>query len=387
MSANDETLRVNLYPTGNAFTRNPIFLTVFSPSMVTYSIQMNNKEIFKGNGIGEFRVNIAEIVETEIKPVSIPQDHEEVVTELSGLCANVMIHVENEGGEVQELSFTAWLGGISKKNFKRLRKAGTDIFSLKFLNPCCNFFFTTRSGDWKISIRETELFPLPFIFPNTGEEVSIIDLTGNNRLILEGEPGQLCILNIAAFRRYLFLANGVLASCFDVCVGENIACRIAIEQSRVVKERYFLRFLNSYGTYELLEIQGKASVELQSLEEENSNFRRYDEVTDDFIFERERPKMQNVITVNTGYRRPGDLFFLLDLLASDDVTLLGYGEEGIKVIPSAEEFSFMVRPEEPKDIILKLTLVETESNRTPDITESGFSIPRIHSNQFSMQFN
>ena len=387
MSANDETLRVNLYPTGNAFTRNPIFLTVFSPSMVTYSIQMNNKEIFKGNGTGEFRVNIAEIVEAEIKPVSIPQDHEEVVTELSGLSANVMIHVENEGGEEQDLSLTAWLGGISKKNFKRLRNAGTDIFSLKFLNPCCNFFFTTRSGDWKISIRETELSPLPFIFPNTGEEVSVTDLTGDNKVILEGEPGKLCALNMAAIRRDLFFTNGVLASCFDVRVGKNIACRIAIEQSRVVKERYFLRFLNSYGTYELLEIQGKASVELQSLEEENLNFRRYDEVTDDFIFERGRPKMQNVITVNTGYRRPGDLFFLLDLLASDDVTLLGYGEEGIKVIPSAEEFSFMICPEEPKDITLKLTLAETESNRTPDITENGFSRPRVHSKEFGKQFN
>ena len=54
MSASDEALKVNIYPTGNAFTRNPIFLSVSSYSMATYSIRMNNEEIFKGNGIGEF---------------------------------------------------------------------------------------------------------------------------------------------------------------------------------------------------------------------------------------------------------------------------------------------------------------------------------------------
>ncbi len=387
MSANDETLRVSLYPTGNAFTRNPVFLTVFSPSMVTYSIRMNNTEIFKGNGTGDFRVNIAEIIETEISPVPTLQDNTGIVTELSGLSADVVIHVENEGGEEQDLSFTAWRGGISRKNFRRLREKGTDIFSLKFLNPHCNFFFTTRSGDWKIPIRETELSPLPFIFPGNGEEVSVTELTGGNKITLEGEPGKLYALNIAAIRRNLFLNNGILASCFDVRVGGIIACRIAVEQSKVSRERYFLRFLNSYGIYELFEILGKASVELQSPEDEESNFRRYDELTDDYVLERERPDTRGVITVNTGYRRPGELFFLLDLLASDDVTLIGYAEEEVKVIPSAEEFSFMVRPEEPRDVTLKLTLAETESNRTPDITDNGFGRPRVHSGQFGRQFN
>lgn len=387
MSANNETLKVNIYPTGNAFTRNPIFLSVSSDSMVTYSIRINNKEIFKGNGTGRFRVNIAEIIETEIETAPVLQDNAELVTEISGLSAEVAIQVENERGEEESLSFTAWIGGISKRNFKQLLTKGTDIFTLKFLNPYCNFFFTTRSGDWKITIRETELYPLLFIFPSSGEEVSITELIGGNKTILEGRPGKLYALNIAAIRRNLFFNNGILANCFDVHVGRTIACRIAIEQSRVAKERYLLRFLNSYGAYELLEIQGKASVGLQLPEEEGLNFRCYDEITDDFNLERKRPEIQDIITVNTGYRRPGEMPFLLDLLSSDDVTLLGYGEEEIKVIPSVEELSFMVHPEEPKNLALKLTFAEKESNRIPDITENGFSKPRVHSKQFSRQFN
>ena len=388
MSANDETLKVNIYPTGNAFTRNPIFLSVSSVSMATYSIRMNDEEIFKGNGTGDFKVNISEIVETGIKTVPVLRGGTESITGITGLFARADIHVENEGAEEADLFFTAWAGGISKKDFKRLRTMGTDIFTLKFLNPYCNFFFTTRSADWKIAVRETELFPLPFIFPSSGEEVSVTELTGKNKTIVEGTPGNLYALDIAAIRRAFFFDNGILACCFDVRVGENFACRIAVEQSRATKERYLLRFLNSYGAYELLEVQGKASVTPQFPEEgEGATFSRYDEITDDFNQERKRPEIQNIITVGIGYRRSGEIPFLLDLLSSDDVTLLGYGEDEIRVIPSVEEFSFMVHPEEPKDITLKLTFTETESNYTPDITENGFNKPRIHSKQFSKQFN
>ena len=38
---------------------------------------MNNEQVFKGNGIGEFRVNIAEIVETGITDARILSDNTE----------------------------------------------------------------------------------------------------------------------------------------------------------------------------------------------------------------------------------------------------------------------------------------------------------------------
>ena len=106
MSANDETLKVNIYPTGNAFTRNPIFLSVSSVSMATYSIRMNDEEIFKGNGTGDFKVNISEIVETGIKTVPVLRGGTESITGITGLFARADIHVENEGAEEADLFFT-----------------------------------------------------------------------------------------------------------------------------------------------------------------------------------------------------------------------------------------------------------------------------------------
>ena len=385
MSASDEALKVNIYPTGNAFTRNPIFLSVSSYSMATYSIRMNNEEIFKGNGIGEFRVNIAEIVETGITGARILPDNTDHILAVSGLSAEVTIHVVNEGEEEDNLSFTAWKGGISKKEFKRLRNMGTDIFSLKFLNESCNFFFTTRSNDWRITMRETELYPLCFIYPE--HELKITELLTGQSLAIPGTAGNFYALNLEAVRLKFFTDYGVLANLFDVYSGDTFALRIGIEQSPTVRERYRLRFLNSYGVYEVFSLEGEASVTPGMDEDEDAVFRRYDEITDDYYSDRIRTEIQEAVTVKTGFKRPQEIRFLLDLLSSDDVYLAGYGREEIKVIPSAEEFSYRVRPDAPQNVTLKLTFAEKESNWTGEITESGYRKPRVHSKEFSKQFN
>lgn len=385
MSASDEALKVNIYPTGNAFTRNPIFLSVSSSSMATYSIRMNNEEVFKGNGIGEFRVNIAEIVETGITDARILSDNTDPLLAVSGLSAEVTIHVVNEGEEEDNLSFTAWKGGISKKEFRRLRNMGTDIFSLKFLNESCNFFFTTRSNDWRITMRETELYPLCFIYP--GHELKITELLTGQSLAVPGTTGSLYALNLEAVRLKFFTDYGVLANLFDVYSGDTFALRIGIEQSPTVREHYRLRFLNSYGTYEVFSLEGEAGVTPGMDEDEDAVFRRYDEITDDYYSDRIRTEIQEAVTIKTGFKRPQEIRFLLDLLSSDNVYLSGYGQEEIKVIPSAEEFSYRVRPDAPQNVTLKLTFAEKESNWTGEITESGYRKPGVHSKEFSKQFN
>lgn len=385
MSASDEALKVNIYPTGNAFTRNPIFLSVSSCSMATYSIRMNYKEIFKGNGIGEFRVNIAEIVETGITGARILSNNTGPILAASGLSAEVTIHVVNEGGEEDNLSFTAWKGGISKKEFKRLRNMGTDIFSLKFLNESCNFFFTTRSNDWRIMMRETELYPLCFIYPE--HELKITELLTGQSLAIPGTAGDFYALNLEAVRLKFFTDYGVLANLFDVYSGDTFALRIGIEQSPTVRERYRLRFLNSYGVYEVFSLEGEASVTPGMDEDEDAVFRRYDEITDDYYSDRIRTEIQEAVTIKTGFKRPQEIRFLLDLLSSDDVYLSGYGREEIKVIPSAEEFSYRVRPDAPQNVTLKLTFTDKESNWTGEIMESGYRKPKVHSKEFSKQFN
>ena len=63
---------------------------------------------------------------------------------------------------------------------------------------------------------------------------------------------------------------------------------------------------------------------------------RKDVITDDYYSDRIRTEIQEAVTVKTGFKRPQEIRFLLDLLSSDDVYLAGYGREEIKVIPSRQ---------------------------------------------------
>ena len=72
------SLTASIDPTKNAFTGNPVYLSVETTSMATYNIMyfVNFKfmrSIFTGNGNGSFKVNIAEVLETlfvDIPPVN-----------------------------------------------------------------------------------------------------------------------------------------------------------------------------------------------------------------------------------------------------------------------------------------------------------------------------
>ncbi|WP_368109577.1 hypothetical protein, partial [Bacteroides salyersiae] len=288
------SLTASIDPTENAFTGNPVYLSVETTSMVTYNIMhcLNfeyRRSLFTGNGNGSFKVNIAEVLETVFEDIPVLNGSSDILISLSSGWYNkatIMIIMQNEEAETATLVLAAWRGGISKRAFKKLHEEGNNIFSLKFLNESCNFFFTTRSNDWRITMRETELYPLCFIYPE--HELKITELLTGQSLAVPGRVENFCALNLEAVRLKFFTDYGVLANLFDVYSGDTFACRIGIEQSLTVRERYRLRFLNSYGVYELFSLEGEASVTPGMDEDEDTVFRRYDEITDDYYSDRIR---------------------------------------------------------------------------------------------------
>ena len=190
------SLTANIDPTENAFTGNPVYLSVETTSMATYNIMyfVNfefMRSIFTGNGNGSFKVNIAEVLETLFVDIPPLTDSSEMLISLSDKRYNkavVTITLQNEEEETATLVVTAWRGGISKRAFKKLHEEGNNIFSLKFLNESCNFFFTTRSNDWRITMRETELYPLCFIYPE--HELKITELLTGQSLAVPGTAGK-----------------------------------------------------------------------------------------------------------------------------------------------------------------------------------------------------
>ena len=129
------SLTANIDPTENAFTGNPVYLSVETTSMATYNIMyfVNfefMRSIFTGNGNGSFKVNIAEVLETLFVDIPPLTDSSEMLISLSDKRYNkavVTITLQNEEEETATLVVTAWRGGISKRAFKKLHEEGNNL--------------------------------------------------------------------------------------------------------------------------------------------------------------------------------------------------------------------------------------------------------------------
>lgn len=388
------SLITNIYPQNDAFTRNPILVSVSAPTLATYKVYANNNLVFTGNGTGNFTVNISEILETVFGETNEPVGNGLLLLFVqSNNYVYATFEVSTTGDDTETVSLLAWKGGINRKDYRDLRNQGSDIFRVKFRNYSGNFFFTTRTHGWTICIKETELEPLAFIMPLIpGEEngyLRIRETVTGRRISVSGAVGALSALNIEALRKEFFTRYGVLANLFDVIDpyhSGRTACRIAIEEAKDAPERCAVRFLNSFGVYERIDLVGKTTINTVQNDDETGIFQKYDAVTDSFVKSRTRTAIGQVYKVKTGEKSTDELNFIMDMLASDSVYLVLPDSE-IKVIPSIENMARAYRQTEPESLEITFTPIEEESNFTAASTKYGSTRPRIFTSKFSEQFN
>ena len=338
-------------------------------------------------------INLAEFIDAIIPSIEDPGESGDMIS--YGLQdGSVSIKVTDGETTLYTQTINAHQGGISKQNWRKLIEAGTDIFAARFLNPACNFFLTTRTNDWRLSLKETELYPLVFFYPLQGM-LAIQDIVSENTVTLAATSGnvdyhgKLCALSLKAIRQYFLDEYDVMASVFDVLVDGTPGARIAIQEARPELERYRLKFRNSYGAFEIIEITGKAQwAPTIEGDEEECTYKRYQADIDDFSTERNRTELSNVIKVSTGFKTNNELRFLLDAITSDEIYLLDLTHEPIKVIATANELAYFVRPNGPQTFDLELTPVEDEACITTEL-DAAVSPSRggLFSEEYSEHFN
>lgn len=382
----------------HAYTRNPLMLKITdNGGRVPFSVygQGYTREApaYSGEVTAPAMVNVAELLEAIVPPMADPGSSSDLLLELetdnSVTVEAVVTDVQGEQGDtVQTFTITAHRGGISKQNYRRLLAQETDIFAHRFLNGGCNFFLTTRTADWRLVVKETEIYPLAFFYPAQGP-LQLRELSGGRYLTITGVAGKLYALNIAAVRKYFYTENNIIVNAFDVYVGSDYACRIAIEEAQAARERYRLKFRNSYGAFELVDITGQAQIAPTfGDDEDGGSYQRYAQDLDDFALERPRIPMREVINVSTGFKTNSELRFVLDMLASDEVYLLDYAGEPLRVVVTANELSYKRQPDGPQAFDLVITPADDEQNITELITdETTGSRGRIFTDEFSEQFN
>lgn len=376
------------------FSRNPVVLTGDAPqsqqTAVEVSLQLGEGDIiFTGTLDKPYRVDVSEILDANAgyfpevlkgKPVSLVESLEQMQYETGRYCTAMI--------DAAMKSFYVIPGGVSKQNFRRYLKLDTDAFAARFLNPKNNFFLTTRTTGWRIVLKETELYPLYFISPEKNAKITVIEAVSKSSIQYGiATPGVYC-LNLDYVRRHFLSYKDVLPSVFDIRMGVDYSCRIVIEKTDVSKERYRLKYRNSLGIFEIMEITGELSLSPDYPGGDESTFQRYDDVTGDFYTERERIARNMVVTVATGVKRADEIRMMMDMIGSDDVYLMDLTPEPVRVIPSVEDMKFGPRPETPQTFDLKLEMADTESNIMQDILDGTEGRkPRVFSKQFTKQFN
>lgn len=375
------SLTANLYPATMALTGNPIRLSINTSSLATYTIKDGDVIVYTGSGEGNFSIFIQDILAAIVHPVTLYNESPDLLLSVPGSSKNISITVTNTEGTTVTLALKALIGGVSKRTLRRLNDENSNIFTWKLLNSEGNFFHTTRGNGRIFTIRETELLPLPFIYPET--ELKVI--ASGIETILPGTSGESVALNLYRLRKNLFETYHVLASVFDIYSGDTKACTIVITAGTISRERYLLQFLNSYGAYERIEVTGIGSIEHKATEEET--YYMYDELVDDYIEARERQASIDTLKVESGYRSSEELMHIIDMLSSDDIKILGLDGRNIKVLATAENLASAARATKPESIKLTLRFAESEHHHTGSLLDDDFGAPRIHTEQFTQEFN
>lgn len=388
---------ITLTPTGHAFTRNPIMLNMPGTGRRVFMVYgqgyTSDDPAYKGEVTAPATINLAEFIEAIIPSLEDPGERGDLIS--YGLQdGSVTIKVTDGEDTLFTQTINAHHGGVSKQNWRRLKKAGTDIFAARFLNPECNFFLTTRTNDWRLSLKETELYPLVFFYPSTGT-LAVQDIVGGDTVTLAASSGgvdyhgKLCALNLKAIRRHFLDEYGCIAGAFDVLVDGSPGARIAIQEARPELERYRLKFRNSYGAFEIIEITGKAHwAPTIEGDEEECTYKRYQADIDDFASERQRTAMRQELNLSTGYKTNGELRFLLDAIASDEIYLLDMGTDPVKVIATADEMAFDHQPNGPQQFNLVLKPTDDDHCLTPELGEDlAPGRGELFSPEYSEQFD
>ena len=389
-------------PSRLAFTGNPIIMRsndhIENQPVAGYpfKIEIEGAEVFNGRFNYPHYINVADIVNAYIHPLKEPGDVEPtahgpfilIEDENEVSCREVLVSFDGEWDE--QMAFIALPGGISKQNFRSLGGpfASRDIFTERFCAADTNCFLTTRTAGWSILMKETEIYPLYCISDYGSDRFRIVETTTGQSWSVEDMDRGIYALDIEKMRRHFFDEFGVLANIFEIYHRDKFACRLVIVQADPARERYRLKFRNSLGVFEIIELSGGASITPQWEGTDEAIFKRYDQLTDDYYSARNRIERKQKFVIKTGIKRQDETRFIMDMLGSDEVYLLDLSETPVRVIPSVEEFVYMPRPETPQSFTISLEISDSETNILQDIVNGNEARkPRVFSNQFSKQFN
>jgi hypothetical protein len=261
---------------------------------------------------------------------------------------------------VSAYSFTAKVipGGLSKEFQKFLIQQKIDAFEYRFLNPLANWLLTTRTDGNLIRMSRKELACLFFLSPSA-ETIFVHTNTGEGISIASGAVGIACMLNLPVW--LATSTSGGLASEIYFSVGQIPVITIKITDNNS-EESNIIKFRNSLGVYEFIEVNGTGK-RTPSYGEDTS-FNVFDAELNDFKKARNRVTATNNVTVDSGYKSQDDMYFIGDMLQANAMWFIS-GLKKQKCLVTSDNYSMQLLKTTPESVSLKIEPVNSERYYSP----------------------
>ena len=373
-------ITITKYPNDYCFTGNPVLFEVSTDSDEPVNVNV----IFGGNTYStayypfklsensfKISMNLSDFLRFENK---IETSGDQIISVVPGFAVPYQVKIGNS----YIFNGFALRGGIGNEAFRKLNKNGYTIFTYRLSSHFDQFLFTTRTNGKEIRLKETELYP--FVFRHPGIPIVFKNESGSSITTPAQPAGTFCAMNIRSVLEQMPAGTRRI----DVCPAGEYAFHFIILPGKLSEERYLLRFRNSMGAYEILEVTGKAT-HTPELAEEN----KYETLNEFGFYEerRSRVKSKGVIEVETGYKLRREFPFILDLIQSDEIYFSYPDGDSFRCHVAADSVRYRELMTEPTSVKLKIRPVSDEEFITPKIKFSEDIFNRIFDETFDETFN
>lgn len=358
-------IKVTKYPAEYSFVGNPMIIDIDTdtPEQIVVEISARGKTIpladypYKQEIGYHVSVDIKDVLSSFFDKDSNIYGDTIVIAELEDFLLEYTIKIDNI-----EKSFFAIDGGVSNHSISTLLEYGEDMFSYRLMNPERSILFSTRTNSPYLTLKETELFPFVFIHP--GKSISFVTASANVITTPAMKKGIACLMDINSLRKMFYELYNEIPSYIEIQIEGSSSTYLTLIPSILTEDKYLIRFKNSPGGYEQIEVTGKGD-----LVPEFSDESIYQQYNSNHIFtqKRSRVEMQEVIKIQTGYKTQDELYFLLDMIASERAYFI-YSDGSI--------FECMISCESPK-IPLRVTTPQSLELKITKNTKSSYYSPKI----------
>lgn len=312
---------------------------------------------FKKGDMYRVPFDIAGYLYIESEAIEYPQG--DMISSIS----NFSIPYQVKIGDDYIFNGVAFQGGLDNQLLSTLWQEGFDIFTYRLNSHFEQFLFTTRTHSRTIRLRESELYPFVFIHP--GIDISFRSESSKTITTPAQAQGSICIMDIRAIRLNYLDQFGDIPNCIEVWVASEKAFTIRILPKQVSEESYLIKFKNSFGAYELIEVVGKANYEPLLSDPDI-----YQSLTDFGFYadRRDRLSIQDIIKVKTGYKTKDEILFIRDMVCSDETYFIFPDQSFFRCTVTTDSFSYPEKQIIPQSVSLIITNCNKSNFVSPPIT-------------------